>query len=167
MRRTIELLKLLQVCGQIDGRKKLQKMVHILREAGHPFTFRYGYHFHGPFSAELKGEIDALVLEGLVSEQPVESGSGDYVQYTYRPEDTAEEILRSIGYSDSPRWAALARNLNERSAQELEAFSTVLFLKRNDASGLNIQDRFKQLKPHLVGHFEGAERFAHSLDSGA
>lgn len=163
MSRTIELLRLLRVCEQIEGRKKLQKMVHILREAGHPFAYRYGYHFHGPFSAELKGEIDALVQEQLIDEQPGGSTSGNFVQYSYRPEASASLLLDSLGHSAPPPWTDLARALNAKSAQELETISTIIYLMRSGCTGVSLRERFVQLKPHLAGQFEIASAYARTV----
>ncbi len=163
MSRTVELLRLLCVCERVEGRKKLQKLVHILREAGHPFAYRYGYHFHGPFSTELKGEIDALVEEKLIIEHPGESDFGDFIQYTYRPGEGASALLDSLGHRSPVAWASLAKDLNAKSAQELEAISTIIYLIRNGCTTESLLDRFGQLKPYLAGQFEGASKYAQFL----
>lgn len=163
MSRTIELLRLLRVCERVEGRKKLQKLVHILREAGHPFAYRYGYHFHGPFSIELKGEIDALIEEELIIEERGESDSGDFIQYTYRLGEGALNLLNSRSDRSPEPWAPLAKELNAKSAQELEAISTVIYLIRNGCTEESLRDRFGQLKPHLLSQYEGASSCARSL----
>lgn len=160
MNRAVELLRLIAICDRIEGRKKLQKIVHILREAGHPFTYRYGYHFHGPFSAELKGEIDSLVAESIIDEREGETFSGDFKQYAYTLSNSGRSIIDSFGGRESPPWAVLACELNEKPAQELEAISTLVYLVRSGCTDAQIQQRFDQLKPHLAGYFDAALPFA-------
>lgn len=162
MSREFEVLKLLAVCDRIEGRKKLQKLVHILKEAGFPFKFRYGYHFHGPFSSELKAGIDALVADGMVQEEEGETFSGDHRQFTYRLDDSARAFLPS---AIAPDWAALARSLNEKSPKELEAISTVIFLMREGCDDARLRERFLLLKPHLSHQMPSALQAAQRLIS--
>jgi uncharacterized protein len=157
--RAIELLRLIAVCEQVEGRKKLQKIVHILREAGYPFPFRYGYHFHGPFSAELKGEIDSLVTDGLIDEIPGET-LYDNRMYSYRLSKEAEEFCLGDDRHPEPQWASLARILNEKPAQELEAISTLIYLVRSGFREEALADRFAQLKPHLRDYYSTAQASA-------
>lgn len=160
MNRTIELIRLVMVCGHIDGRKKLQKIVHILKEAGHPFDYRYGFHFHGPFSVELKGEIDLLTAERLIEEKEGATDSGAFPQYSYTASSEAAKLLKNVPCSDTPGWAELAKSLNAKSAQELETISTVVYLMRHGNTVDALSEQFKQLKPQLVAQFDSAKAFA-------
>lgn len=163
MSRTIELLRLIKTCGKIEGRKKIQKIVHILKEYGQPFSYRYGFHFHGPFSAELKAEIDLLVSEKLVVEEESSTGSASYRQYIYSSTPFLEDILKDLNKLEEPIWSGLARTLNDKSPQELEAISTLIYLARNGVSHNEIQARFEQLKPHLAGYYSSSDRFISDL----
>lgn len=163
MNRTIELLRLVQSCARIDGRKKLQKMVHILKEAGYPFDYRYRFHFHGPFSAELKGEIDILSKEELISEEESATGFGDFRQYTFKASPAMNNLLNEMGLVGSPAWEPLAKSLNAKSAQELEAISTIIFLVRNGAKTTDLRGQFKRLKPQLESVYDSAASFANGI----
>lgn len=163
MNRTIELIRLIAACDKIDGRKKLQKIVHILKEAGHPFDYRYGFHFHGPFSAELKGDIDVLVGEGLICEQEGPTDSGAFSQYSYSPSDAADNLLNHYGTSGPQAWESLAKSLNAKSPQELESISTLIYLIRHGNTGAHLGEQFKRLKPQLAAQFDSAKAFAEKV----
>ncbi|HVZ94482.1 MAG TPA: hypothetical protein VG797_08225 [Phycisphaerales bacterium] len=159
MNRTIELLRLLLACNTIEGRKKLQKIVHILREMGYPFPFRYGYHLHGPFSSELKSEIEVLVAERLVEEVQGDT-LYDSRMYTYK---ASREVCDLVGPQVTADWVPVARDLNNKSAQELEAISTLIYLARSGHGEDDIQSRFEKLKPHLSQYFASAWLLAESV----
>lgn len=163
MNRTIELLRVIECCGRIEGRKKLQKIVHILKEAGAPLGYRYGYHFHGPFSAELKGEIDTLVAEELLREEEGATPVADYKQYSYALGEAGAQVLRRYAPKERPEWQGLAAELNRKSAQELEAVSTLLYLRRHGYEGERLRAQFAQLKPQLTGGFGAAEAMAQRI----
>jgi uncharacterized protein YwgA len=163
MNRTIELLRVVQSWGRIDGRKKLQKIVHILKEAGAPLEFRYGFHFHGPFSAELKGDIDALVAEAILKEEEGATRVADYKQYSYSLGEAGAELLRQYAPGETPEWSGLAAELNGKSAQELEAVSTLLYLQRHGYEGEKLRQRFGELKPQLAAGYGVAEAMARRI----
>lgn len=161
MSRTVELLRLVQVCRKIEGRKKLQKIVHILREAGYPFHYRYSFHLHGPFSAELKRDIDLFSEENLLDERESTTRYGEFAQYEYRPTDQTNILLSELEADSEPVvWSSLAVRLNEKSAQELEAISTILYLLRSGTKRDELKARFESLKPQLSSNYQTAESFA-------
>ena len=161
MNRTIELMKLISTCNQVDGRKKLQKVVHILRSLGYPFEYRYSFHYHGPFSVELKSEIDKLVESGLVSEK--EEPAGNYTKYVYSTTEAARQILQSVDYSAEAPWTQLSHHLSHKSAQELEALSTILYLRELGYSDDKLKAEFGKLKPQLTPLWENSYSEANSL----
>ena len=148
MSRTMELLRMFSVCGNIQGRKKVQKIVHLLQCKGYSFGFRYAFHFHGPFSSELKAEIDRLVSMGLVDEREVTSGS--YQSYEYQAQPNAGPFVRAVTL---PEWAELAKQLSGKSAKELEVMSTIAYLQDCGTSPSEIEAEFMLLKPHLSSLF--------------
>ena len=160
MSRTIQLLQLVGACKRIEGRKKLQKMVHILQSAGYTFEYPFSLHYHGPFSFELKAELDALCAEGIVREQHTVASGNDFPQYDFQPGEKLPEILSRVGADDSPAWAAAARELNGKPSHELEAISTLLFLKDRGFQDERLQQRFAELKPRLASKFESANAAA-------
>ena len=148
MKNFINIAKLIRSCERIEGRVKLQKIVHILQQAGYPFKEEFGYLHHGPYSSDLKYEIDQLVDWRLINEEPHQVI--DYTQYIYAPSDKLSLELRSAGADSEPEWKNLAQELNRKSAQELEGISTIMFLRRRGFAEQKLKERFGQLKPHIA-----------------
>jgi len=63
----------------IQGRKRLQKVIYFLQQAGCPITADYTLHRYGPYSREVANATDVMVAEGLLTEL---GGSGS--QYNYK-----------------------------------------------------------------------------------
>jgi uncharacterized protein YwgA len=161
MQGLIDIARLIHVCRKIDGRVKLQKMVHILQEAGYPFEEKFGYLHHGPYSSDLKREIDQLVDWQLVKEEPQPVIS--YTQYSYCPSDELTDVLKAIGADAEPEWQNLARKLNGEESQILEGISTIMFLQRRGFTGERLCERFTGLKPNLADRFEKCLREAERI----
>lgn len=152
MNNYILIAKLVQACGKIEGRVKLQKIVHILQEMGHPFREEFGYLHHGPYSSDLKSEIDQLCEWGLVKEN--EETPKDYTRYDYSPNEQLDVVLKEIGDTSVPEWSGEAERLNQKNAAELEGISTIMFLRRRGFEGDRLETRFKELKPHLADQYD-------------
>lgn len=149
MKHLIALGQLLRDVGPVDGRKKLQKIVHILQEGGVDFSVSYEYSNFGPYSIELKGGMDELVTASLVSESPLSSGKG----YRYAITAGFLKILEKLEVG-SPRWAVIAKEMNAMEAKDLEGISTILFLRAKGWSGEELEERFHALKQHLAENFD-------------
>lgn len=151
--------QLLCVTGPVDGRKKLQKIVHILQEGGVDFDFAYEFSYFGPYSAELKGSMDELVAAKLVDELPLSTGNG----FRYAITETFSNLLAKISPEANPSWGPVAKLMNQREARELEGASTVLFLESRGWTGGDLEERFTSLKPHLKNEFPRLKDLAHEL----
>lgn len=140
----VPLLQLLNVVGRIEGRKRLQKMVHILQELGFGFQERFQYSFYGMYSLQLKAEVDVLKEEGLIAEMP--GGNGSFVV-----EGTGglNELLSRFDLLEEPAWADRARQLNSLSPTVLEGISTILYLRHTESDEEVVLERLLTLKPHL------------------
>jgi uncharacterized protein len=155
----IAVLRLVDVVGKIEGRKKLQKIVHILQSRGFDFPHDFGYLHYGPYSSGLAAEVDALVSSKFVIEQ---RGVG-YEPYVYTPSKTVGALFEYLGETQVPPWRSLAISLNSRDANFLESLSTILYLQENGFLGRTLKERFIQLKPTLRRFFEAAIVEASSL----
>ena len=159
MHPVIPVLQLLNALVRVEGRKKMQKTVHILRELGAPFQERFEYSHYGMYSAQLKGELDALEREGLVTEtQPVETNT-----FIIEATPKVGELLTEVGLAEPPPWVEVARRLNALPAQVLEGISTILFLRRTEDDDLVIRTKLLTLKPHLAPFTETCFNEADSL----
>ncbi|HTV49218.1 MAG TPA: hypothetical protein VMG59_12325 [Phycisphaerae bacterium] len=156
----LEVLRLINALREVKGRKKLQKIVHILQSRGYNFPHYFGYLHYGPYSSSLAAEVNALVSCNLVSE----NGTGEeYEPFIYKPEETARVLLQDLNITGKPPWLPLARYLNAKDANYLEAMSTVLYLKSNNFTGKALKERFSKLKPNLKRYYEDALKEAASL----
>jgi uncharacterized protein YwgA len=157
----VPLLQLLHVLGRIGGRKKLQKIVHILQERGAPFPERFEYSYYGMYSQQLRSEVERLESENLVKESPTVAGTT--VSYSLEKTDELETLVRKIGQEQEPAWAETARHLNSLSPHELEGVSTILFLRDCGVSGQALKQRLLGLKPHLESCYARCEGEASAL----
>lgn len=162
MEHLLNIARLVRVCGKIEGRKRLQKMVHILQECGYPFRERFSFHHFGPYSSDLKMEIDSLVAHGVLSETETGTSAGGYTTYTYQVSDEAEQTL-GAQHLPPVGWEDLANSLRAQDATILEAISTILFLQRTGLADEALKVRFNALKPNLVLDYSTALRHAESL----
>lgn len=160
MQGLLQILRLVDALGRVEGRKKLQKIVHILQAKGHDFPQKFGYLHYGPFSSEVAAEVDALVSGELVHQE----GSGQpYEAYVYTPGESAKKLLNELQQTEAPDWMNLARDLNQKNVSELEAISTILYLQANGFVGEKLRIRFAELKPALRSLYEAAHAAASRL----
>jgi uncharacterized protein YwgA len=84
------------VGGAIEGRKRLQKLVFILKEErGIPFSFSFQPYFYGPYSEDLTDLIETLVSSQFLREEEEEMWPG-IVQYDYTLTEKGEILLRRL-----------------------------------------------------------------------
>jgi len=80
--------------GRINGRKRFQKIVCILKHLYQiPFSFRFRMYYYGPYSKELAEALRLLKAVRLINE---EVEIGDVIQYNYEITDIAENYLKNI-----------------------------------------------------------------------
>lgn len=146
--------------GAIEGRKKLQKMVHILQSHGAPFRESFELSLFGAFSGELHAEVDCLVRDKLIEEtEPPKAGKG----WTYRASQRLSELFSQLSIPLEADWLDLAVELNKRSAQDLEGVSTVIYLKDRGWNGKALREQFHILKPHISKFYNRYLKDAKSL----
>ncbi|EHQ89194.1 hypothetical protein DesyoDRAFT_2102 [Desulfosporosinus youngiae DSM 17734] len=152
------LLKLFNQADLIHGRKKLQKMVHLLSIAGSNFPFKYQYHHYGPYSAELQQEIDFMVSYGMLDE--IRSSYG----YTYQITDRGKEFMNQLNcqYKENINQDLVA-SLNLQSSQFLEMVSTYAFLLDSNYDSEGAKKKALELKPHLAGCIDEAMKYYHQM----
>lgn len=152
----INAAQVIHVCGKISGRKKLQKIVHILQSFGADFPHEFEYLHYGPYSAQLRADLDQLEQLGLITETESTTSTG-YAQFDCETTEDLAETLKVAGVHN-PNWADFAIELNSLSPRQLESMSTILFLQSRGFEGERLRDRFESLKPALVKQFEEAVR---------
>ncbi len=149
--------KLVGVLGEVNGRKRLQKIVHLLQVRGYrEFSHSFDLHYYGPYSRELAGEIDFLCKANVLRQ----TKSGDAFQY--KVNDAWRDRIQGGGQASKPeRWFKLSKELNREDVGLLEAVSTIAFLSKVEHhKGPRLQTQFRRLKPNLKSYYPHAVRFA-------
>ncbi|CCO07623.1 YwgA family protein [Desulforamulus hydrothermalis] len=151
-----KLLNLFSQVGEIHGRKKLQKMVHLLKKGGVAFPFKYEYHHYGPYSAQLQSEINSLVYNGFLAEKKEND------TYVYSLTDQGrrfkEKLAECLHYQFEIK-KTLVNLLAEKNSQFLEMVSTFAFLIDAGYDAAAAKEKCLELKPHLQKHIDEAIAF--------
>ena len=88
------LAKLISSVTEVDSRKRLQKSIYLLQQAGCPLQCDYILHYYGPYSFELAALIDQLDGAKIIEETPEATGYGS--RYESRITEKGRKILHSI-----------------------------------------------------------------------
>ncbi|CAM3137295.1 YwgA family protein [Filibacter tadaridae] len=114
----------ISLATEVNGRKKLQKMVFIAKKMNFPFAEKYELHMYGPYSEELTLRIEELCEMGFLSEQCSDKKS--YIQYTYHVSDEGKQFLET---AEPPhdKLAQCIERMNGKSSRFLELVSTLLY----------------------------------------
>lgn len=154
------LLSMFEKAGSIRGRKKLQKMVHLLKQKGLNVHFRYRYHHFGPYSAELQTKINDMVEQEFLQESP------DNGAYKYTLTEKGKEFKAKLDQfftENDPVIPAYfepsIRALEDKTSPFLEVASTYAFLLETETDKQVARDKTKELKPHLVDMLDEAVMF--------
>jgi len=118
--------------GGIHGRKRLQKVIFFLKQAGCPLDADYTLHHYGPYSRDVAEACDELVGAGILAEEASSTiAGGTQYAYTLTPAGTAAlastERRRGDGTPRLEGFGSLAVELIQRDIWELELGSTILF----------------------------------------
>jgi uncharacterized protein YwgA len=90
------MLCFISVFGKIDGRKRIQKLVYLLKyKFNQPVPFEFEKHFYGPYSRKVQDMIDNLVALGLLDET-------HQMIYTYSVSEKGK-LIASLTRSNIPQ----------------------------------------------------------------
>jgi hypothetical protein len=148
-------LSIFSAVGKVHGRKKVQKMVHLLKLAGARMPFKYEYHHYGPYSAELQMELSSLDREGYLHESIVDE------TYVYEMTDKGREFkeqLDRLGFTVSID-KELIETMARQSSQFLEMVSTYAYLVDAGYKPDEARDKALKLKDHLKDFLDDAISF--------
>lgn len=130
--------------GSWGGETHLQKGTYLLKHlVGVPLEYKFTLYKHGPFSFQLRDDLDYLRSGRALAYEP---------QERYGPKLRVERAIESEEagkYRDQIKFVAEA--LGSKNVTELEALSTALLvtLERDDADAETRTKRLLELKPHL------------------
>lgn len=143
--------RLVSELGGVIGRKRLQKIVHLLQaNDSKKFGYRFILHYFGPYSKELASDLDFLSDVKILNERAPASDEGTY-EYAVCPEVMGEVNRMSDRDEGGDEWKKLALELKKESVPRLEALSTIVFLLRQrKRQGDRLRKEFDRIKPNLV-----------------
>jgi uncharacterized protein YwgA len=123
----LQLATLLSWAGDsgLQGRKRLQKVVFLLQQAGCPLDCRFVLHHFGPYSRDVAAACDEIVAAGLVDETGGPA-TGE-MQYSYTLKPATRTLLEQTPDSQMELFEGLGRQLISTEIWPLELGSTILF----------------------------------------
>ncbi len=119
-----KIMRLIEIAGEVSGRKKLHKMVYIAKKLRVNFDDRFEFHMYGPYSEELTVRVDELCSLGMIDEQVESKGAIQLYRYTLN--DDGRDFLR-FQEVDLGNGELLIRRMNEENSRFLELVSTMLY----------------------------------------
>lgn len=134
----------------LQGRKRLQKVVYFLQEAGCPLNCRYTLHNYGPYSRDVADACDEIVAAGLVDETGGPF-AGD-MQYTYSLKPATRQLLQQAPDAQMQPFQERGTALINENLWTLELGSTILFFHRQSGNwehALNGACEFKKVSPSI------------------
>lgn len=153
------LLEFFNQVGQVQGRKKLQKMIYLLKTSGSNFPFKYEYHFYGPYSAQLQSEINYLAYNGFLEEKK-ENDTYVYA-ITEQGQKFRDKLIDCLNYTAEIN-GQLTELLATQNSQFLEMVSTYAFLIESGYKKDEARAKCVELKPHLQKYIDSAMDFYHT-----
>jgi uncharacterized protein len=159
IKRHIKLLSLLKLTGEIEGRKKFQKIVYILQSLGIDFNFSYKYHYYGPYSIDLQLTLEDLKAINLLKEERVEYSEA--YNYSLIPEILEDSKLDS----ELANKLDLISFLNKQDSNNLELVATIYYLRKNGYENEKaLKGKLTILKPHLKNKIDKAFDMFNKID---
>lgn len=118
----LQLATLLSWAGEkgLEGRKRLQKLVFFLQQAGCPLQCQYMLHHYGPYSRDVADACDEMVAAGLIEETVGSS-------YCYKLTPATWNHLADAPDSKMELFRELAVSLIHEDIWPLELGSTILY----------------------------------------
>lgn len=133
--KTYQLLAFFDYVRELRGRKKLQKIIHLLKSSGAEFPFSYRYHYYEPYSSQLQSDIDQLVHQAFLIKK---SDNGAYTYAMSAEGKKFKDMLEKDG--------GLTVKFNERILDELVKESTP-FLEMYSTFAFYVKQAIQMRKP--------------------
>ncbi|HKQ50445.1 MAG TPA: hypothetical protein VJZ71_20400 [Phycisphaerae bacterium] len=158
----MKLARVIDACGGVDGRVKMQKIVYLLKAMGYGLPFDdFRIRQLGPFSRAVACSTDTLKAAGFVEERlTVLPGPGGQPleQFSYKVSDSIKPLLKKHfdipKPSGKPKIETAAVELRGHDRAVLEVAATKVFLQREDKlKGDTLVAELKRLKGHLANRF--------------
>lgn len=125
-----QLATLLSWAGEqgFSGRKRLQKVVFFLQQAGCNLGCHYTLHHFGPYSRDVADACDEMVAAGLIEEKG--GPQNGLMQYDYKLMPQTLQLVNSLPEPQVQIFKDLGQKLIGTDLWQLELGSTILFFHR-------------------------------------
>ncbi len=164
----MKLARVIDACGGIDGRVKMQKIAYLLKAMGYDLPFDdFRIRQHGPFSRGVACATDLLSGAGFVVEdaQPlsITNQLGEPAhQYSYQLNDSVRDLVHEhfdvLAPEGKPPIEGVASELRSQDRKVLEVAATKIYLQSEDGlSGDELDAELVRLKGHLSDSFAEAD----------
>ncbi|MBU7046926.1 MAG: hypothetical protein HXS54_10885 [Theionarchaea archaeon] len=136
--------------GGVDGRKKIQKMIHIAKALGYPFREDFTLYLYGPYSEELAAEIQRMKELDLLRERELDSSyiitltenGKTFLKYFQ------DNVARESGNEKFEKMRNLFKELSIYTLWELEIIATLFYFYQTGYNNLDqLQDVVRGVKP--------------------
>ena len=134
---------------KITGRKRLQKIIHLLELAGADVEGKFDLLHYGPFSKNVSTALEELEFQGLVKETVQASGVYDTIQYVYEIGDLFDVDSKVPELPDDTDRKLLAK-IEEYSTIDLEVASTIGFFETQKPDREYAKGKTKEIKPNKM-----------------
>jgi uncharacterized protein YwgA len=171
----MKLARVIDACGGVDGRVKMQKIVYLLKAMGYDLPFDdFRIRQLGPYSRAVAVSTDLLTAAGFVEEtveQLPRNEFGEPVQqYSYTLSESIKPLLRKhfdvLAPPGKPELDTVATRLKGHDRAVLEVAATKIYLQRVDKlTGDTLQRELKRLKGHLSARFREADDLLKTLST--
>lgn len=146
----LQLATLLSWAGEsgVQGRKRLQKVVYFLQQAGCPLDCAYTLHHFGPYSLDVAHACDEMVAAGLIKEEATLQSWG--TQYGYKLKPRTQAFLDQADDQSMEPFREQGAELIAEDLWLLELGSTIQFYygqTRNWDHALEQACTFKKVRP--------------------
>ena len=170
LERDVLLCRIVASLGHIRGRKRFQKAMYIAKALGYTVPEEFAWGNYGVYSPELQWELDSLAKHGLVLERNV-AGIGQSPEYEYalgtdglRLLDKQRTLAAKSDEFDSPlvegsnpvatfgnneieALVGFLRTLIGHPVNDLELWSSILYLRQSEGNMENLISFLRYLKP--------------------
>jgi len=167
-----QLAKLVVWAGNLNSRKRLQKVVFLLQAGGCPFEAEYSLHHYGPYSQEVARLTNEMVQLGLLEESSEQNKVG--MQYSYKLTKRAGKEVAELDQTPKGKKLAAplapfekkAKLLLKTDLRLLEVTSTLVYFRQqgNDwPKSVEHTFKFKSLDPSGKTFLTDVEELAHQF----
>lgn len=164
----LKLARVIDACGGINGRVKMQKIVYLLKAMGYDLPYDdFRIRQQGPFSRAVACDTDTLRGAGILIEDDKTLAEG-VVQYSYTVRDKVAPFIRNRFDVEAPHGAPsleeICQELKGNDRAVLEVAATKVFLEREaELQGDALDAELELLKGHLSGRFQEANTLLHGF----